>query len=261
MPELPEVEFATQRLRAVLEGRTLRAIETHHPSAARALPPATRRALIGRRVTAVRRRGKIQIAELDDQTLLVVHFRLNGDWAFTPVHAPLERFTRFSLLLDDGVRVALTDSRAFATITRVAATAPAKWKLGPEPDDPTLTPAWLRERLARRHGPIKPALLDQSLLVGVGNIYAAEACWRAAIHPATAADRLGLTRLSRLLDGVRAALADGHVNAGRYHQGARLIPFSVYDREGEPCPRCDGTVRRIEQAGRSTYLCPRCQRR
>lgn len=261
MPELPEVEFATQRLRAVLEGRTLRAVETHHPSAARALPSATRRALCGRRVVAVTRRGKIQLARLDDGTFLVVHFRLNGDWEFAPVLESLPRYTRYSLLLDDGMRIALTDSRALATITRVAESVPATWKLGPEPDAPALTPAWLRERLARRRGPIKPALLDQSLIVGIGNIYAAEGCWRAAIHPATPADRIGLTRLARLLEGIRGALSDGHRNAGRYHQGDRRIPFRVYDREGEPCGRCGGTVRRLEQAGRSTYYCAGCQRR
>jgi formamidopyrimidine-DNA glycosylase len=104
-------------------------------------------------------------------------------------------------------------------------------------------------------------LLDQSVIAGVGNIYAAEALWHAQISPRAAAASLSALRAKRLLVGIRAALADGHVNAGRYHRGERVIPFNVYDREGEPCPRCESPVRRIAQAGRSTYFCARCQAR
>ena len=133
--------------------------------------------------------------------------------------------------------------------------------LGPEADDPSLTITVLRTALQKRRGGIKPALLDQKLVAGIGNIYASESLWRARIHPAAAASAIGPERAGRLLDGIRAALADGVASAGRYGSGARAIPLDVYDREGEACPRCGGVIRRVVQAGRSTYFCPRCQRR
>jgi formamidopyrimidine-DNA glycosylase len=108
--------------------------------------------------------------------------------------------------------------------------------------------------------PIKPLLLDQRLVAGVGNIYAQEACWHARIHPSARADRLTLAQLTRLLAGLRRTLGHGHENAGRYRRGERAIPFEVYDRAGEPCTRCRTRIKRVEQAGRGTWFCPRCQR-
>jgi formamidopyrimidine-DNA glycosylase len=123
-----------------------------------------------------------------------------------------------------------------------------------------VTPSVLRTALARKRGPIKPALLDQRMLAGVGNIYAAEACWHARVSPRAKASSLSLARVARLLEGLRTALADGHRNAGRYHEGEREVPFRVYDRAGEPCGRCGAAIRRIVQAGRGTWFCPRCQK-
>jgi formamidopyrimidine-DNA glycosylase len=103
-------------------------------------------------------------------------------------------------------------------------------------------------------------LLDQSVLAGVGNIYAAESLWHAQLAPSRAAASLTPMECGRLLKGMRKAFADGHLNAARYHTGARTVPFKVYDREGEPCRRCKAKIARIVQAQRSTYCCPRCQR-
>jgi formamidopyrimidine-DNA glycosylase len=166
-----------------------------------------------------------------------------------------------TLELSDGRRASLADPRALCTMTWHAAGAHPDLGLGPEPEDPRLSAAALGERLAARRGPIKSVLLDQSVIAGVGNIYAAEALWHAGISPRAAAASLSSARVERLLEGLRRALADGHVNAGRYHRGERQIPFNVYDREGEPCPRCARPIRRIAQAGRSTYFCARCQAR
>src|SRR5690606_5498259 len=117
------------------------------------------------------------------------------------------------------------------------------------------------DALARRRGPIKPVLLDQALLARVGNIYASEALWRARISPRAAANGLGPRRLAALLQGIRDALAAGAEAATRYSEGGDAARLMVYDREGEPCRRCGTPIRRIVQAGRSTYYCPRCQRR
>lgn len=260
MPELPEVEFAARRLRRAMRGRTIVAVRAHHPSQRRALTPTVARRITGRRVVGVERRGKHQLVHLDDGATLLVHFRLNGDWAFTRAATALPPHARVSLDLDDGRRVSLVDARALCTLHWHPPGRPPRLALGPEAEDPAVTPARLRTALARKRGAIKPALLDQRLLAGVGNIYAQEACWRARIDPRARAASLSAARVTRLLDGLRAALEDGHRNAGRYHEGTREVPFQVYDRRGEPCARCGAPIRRIVQAGRGTWYCARCQR-
>ena len=260
MPELPEVEFAVRRLRRLARGRTVVALNVHHPSQRRQLRSRAIRRVTDRRIIAVERRGKHQLLCLDDGAILLVHFRMNGDWEYTRATDALPPHTRVSLDLSGGRRVSLTDSRALCTVRWCAPGALPDLGLGPEPEDPALTGAALRARLAGRRGPIKPALLDQALVAGVGNIYAAEACWHARIHPAARASRLSLQRVTRLLDALRATLSDGHENARRQSRGERQIPFEVYDRALEPCSRCDAPIRRIAQAGRGTWYCPRCQR-
>lgn len=261
MPELPEVEFAIRRLRRVIRGRRIERLRAHHRSQRRGLTPAAIRRIEGRVVVDVLRRGKHQLLILDDGATLLVHFRMNGDWVLDQRDTALPPHARVTFDLDSGRRAVLVDSRALCTVTWHAPGDPPALGLGPEPEDPSLTPAQLRARLATKRGPLKPVLLDQSMLAGVGNIYAAEACWHARISPRAIASSLTLARVARLLEGLRTALGDGHVNAGRYHRGEREIPFRVYDREGEPCTRCASPVRRITQAGRSTYFCTRCQAR
>lgn len=236
-------------------------LRAHHPSQRRGLTPAVVRRVEGRVVAEVVRRGKHQLVILDDGATLLVHFRMNGDWVLDRRDTQLPPHARITLELENGRRVVLTDPRALCTLTWHAAGALPDLGLGPEPEDPALTPAALRKRLAAKRGPIKPVLLDQSVVAGIGNIYAAEACWHARISPRAPASSLTLARVTRLLAGLRTALADGHVNAGRYHRGEREIPFRVYDREGASCDRCGAAIRRIVQAGRSTYYCARCQAR
>lgn len=261
MPELPEVEYAVRRLRRAVGGGTIARMRAHHRAQRRGVTPRVEAAVVGRRIVRVERRGKHQLLHLDDGALLVVHFRMDGDWVFGQRDTLLPPHTRVTLELADGRRAALVDPRALCTLAWHAAGAHPDLGLGPEPEDRRLTPAALRARLADRRGPIKTVLLDQSVIAGVGNIYAAEALWHAAISPRASAATLSLARVERLLAGLRHALADGHVNAGRYHRGERPIPFNVYDREGEPCPRCTRSIRRLAQAGRSTYFCARCQAR
>lgn len=260
MPELPEVEHAARRLRRALRGRTIVRARAHHPAQRRALTAAVARRIAGQRVTGVERRGKHQLIHLADGATLLVHFRLNGDWAFTRVATALPPHARVSFDLDDGRRVALVDSRALCTVQWHAPGKPPHLMLGPEAEDAAVTPRSLRAALARKRGAIKPVLLDQRLLAGIGNIYAQEACWRARISPRAKAASLSLPRVARLLAGLRAALADGHRNAGRYQDGTRAVPFKVYDREGGPCARCGTPIRRIVQSGRGTWYCARCQR-
>ncbi|HEX8725936.1 MAG TPA: bifunctional DNA-formamidopyrimidine glycosylase/DNA-(apurinic or apyrimidinic site) lyase [Gemmatimonadaceae bacterium] len=257
MPELPEVEHAVRRLRRALHKRTITGVELLHPSLRRRLPAPVVAALRGARVAAVERRGKHQLIRLADGRVLHAHFRMTGDWVVAPSGAPLPRFARAVFTLDDGRRLVLDDSRALATLDVHPADAPVHLALGVEPMDPQLTPDHLHACLAARRGPIKSALLDQRVIAGLGNIYAAEALWRARISPRARASSLSRARLMPLIAAVRAVIARA---TGARYTDAGAARLNVYDREGLPCRRCRTPIRRIVQSGRSTYYCPRCQR-
>ena len=257
MPELPEVESAARLLRSAIEGKTLVSADVLHPSLRRRLARGALHALSGARVRGVERRGKHQLIHLDDGRVLHVHFRMNGDWVIGRTSEPLPRFARAVFRFEPDTRVVLDDSRALSTIDVHPAGADLLLGLGPEPFDPRLTPAALRAVLARRRIPIKVALLDQRVVAGLGNIYVSEALWRAKIDPRVMAASLDLATTRRLLSAIRAVIR--RATGGRYSrlEGARL---DVYDREGRPCRRCRAPIERVVQGGRSTYLCPRCQR-
>ncbi len=260
MPEQPEVERAARRLRNAVVGRTISSVSVLHPSQRRQLPDVSARQLIGRRIEAVERRGKHQFIRLDDAAVLDVHFRMDGDWSIGPSSNPNPKYERVRWELADGTAFSLVDRRALATVVRLPPGADLP-TVGPEVADPQLTSNWLRQQLANRRGAIKPTLLDQRLMAGVGNIYASEALWHARIHPAVPARSLGTIRLARLIDGLRTALRLGETGATRYSEDPEASGLSVYGRTGEPCPRCGRPIRRIVQAGRSTFFCSHCQRR
>jgi len=257
MPELPEVERAVRKLRRAAEGRIITALRLLHPSLRRHVSSATLRKLCGARIERIERQGKHQLLRLTDGRTVRVHFRMNGEWQFDAGDAPLPRFARAVLLLADGTRVVLDDSRALSTIDVHAADAPPALALGPEPGDPGLTTDYLREQFARRRAAIKPVLLDQRVIAGLGNIYAAEALWRARIDPRRSAASLSRASVARLLTAIAEVIASA-TGARYYGEGAGR--FQVYDREGERCHRCARRIARIVQAGRSTYFCPGCQR-
>jgi formamidopyrimidine-DNA glycosylase len=251
MPELPEVEAAVRVLRAAAEGRTIVRARVMHRSLRARVAPSRLRALVGARVDRIERRGKHQLLHLKDGRALHAHFRMAGDWVVDRAAAPPPRFARAVVELDDGARIWLVDPRALSTLDVRDAAAPLELRLGPEATDPTLRPRDLARALVRRRGAIKPALLDQRLVAGIGNIYAAEVLWRARIDPRASAASLTQPELARLLAAIRAVMR-------RALDGA--IRFAVYDREGLPCRRCGTAVARIVQAGRSTYFCPHCQK-
>jgi formamidopyrimidine-DNA glycosylase len=256
VPELPEVERAAVALRAVAVGKTIKAVRVLHPALRRALSAARAKRNAGDRIASVQRRGKHQLLHLASGATLHAHFRMTGDWESGGVGDPLPQYTRAVIEFTDGTWVALVDPRALSSITWHPAGVSPLPTLGPEATDPTVTAASLRAVLARRRGPIKPVLLDQRVLAGLGNIYAAEALWQARIDPRRAAASLTLPEVKRLLAGIRKTLA--MANGRRYRAGGER--FDVYDREGQQCRRCKSTVERITQAGRSTYWCPECQR-
>lgn len=260
MPELPEVEEATQRLRAAIEGRTIATVSTLHPALKRQLPDATARRLRQQRVERVERRGKHQLIHLKNGSILHAHFRMNGDWLIATASDPIHRFARAVIAFTDGTRVELEDSRALSALTLHAPGTDPLPELGIDANDASFDAAHLQHSLKSRRIAIKPALLDQRVVAGIGNIYAAEALWRAKINPRTVASSVSKARLERLVVAIKAVIGDENRPPGRYTDADGRGRFEVYDREGKHCSRCKSTIARITQAGRSTYFCPKCQR-
>jgi len=260
MPELPEVENAMRRLRAAVEGKTIDAVRALHPALKRQLSPAKARRLRQRRIVRVERRGKHQLLHLDDGSALHAHFRMNGDWIMSTTAEPPHKFTRALIELTDGTRIELNDSRALSALTYHPDAENALPALGIEANDEALDAEYLSKALRARRGPVKPALMDQKVIAGLGNIYAAEALWRAKISPRAIASSISKARLGRLVEAIHGVLNDENRPPGRYTDTVNRHRFSVYDREGNPCPRCGTLNKRIVQAGRSTYYCPKCQR-
>jgi formamidopyrimidine-DNA glycosylase len=179
-----------------------------------------------------------------------------GDWAIDRVGDEMPRSARAAIEFTDSVRLLLVDPRALSSVALVAAGDTPFESLGPDPSSPEFDDAFAAA-LQRRRTPIKPALLDQRVAAGVGNIYAAEALWEARIDPTARCDSLTPPQVRSLGDAIRAVLDRGRSSGRRYRDGAASL--RVYDREGEPCPRCRTPITRIVQAGRSTCFCPRCQ--
>jgi len=261
MPELPEVERAARRLGRAAIGKTIASVKAIHPALKRKLPPARARSARGRKIERIERRGKHQLLHLDNGETLVVHFRMNGDWEIGTTDDDLDRFARAVIDLTDGTRISLVDRRALSSITLDKEGSSSLPKLGREASDPALDADYLSEALARKKVAIKPALLDQSVIAGLGNIYAAEALWEAELDPRAPSARLSREKLGRLIEGIRLVLSPKKRRPGRYTDTRGASRFAVYDREGQICRRCNGTIERIVQAGRSTYFCPDCQRR
>ena len=212
--------------------------------------------LRGATVKAVERRGKHQLLLLDDGRVLHAHFRMTGDWHIDRTEDPLPRFARAAITLTNGTRVVLDDPRALSTLELHASALELDLGLGPEPGDATLTATSLHAALSGKRGPIKPVLLDQRVIAGLGNIYAAEALWHARISPAAASKSLTEKNVAELLAAVRRVIKRA---TGARYTDASVSRLAVYDREGKPCRRCRTPVERIVQAGRSTYFCPHCQ--
>lgn len=256
MPELPEVESAVRRVRAAAEGKTIRRVDVLHPALRRRISPARLRSLRGAVVASVERRGKHQLFVLADGRVLHAHFRMTGDWAVDTDASELPRFARAVIVFDDGSRVVLDDPRALSTLDLHPANAPPELGLGPEPSDAALTPDTLLAAFAKKRGPIKPVLLDQRVIAGLGNIYAAEALWHARISPSAPAASLPKRRVAALLSAIRKVIERA---TGARYTDSSVARLAVYDREGKPCRRCGTPIERIVQGGRSTYFCPVCQ--
>jgi len=260
MPELPEVERAARQLKRAALGKSIASVRAIHPALKRKLSPSRARAAKGKRIESIERRGKHQLIHLDSGDTLVVHFRMNGDWEIGTTADALDRFTRAVIELSDGTRVSLVDRRALSSITLDKKGMSSLPELGREASDPSLDAAYLWAALKKKKIAVKPALMDQAVVAGLGNIYAAEALWEAEMDPRKPAARVSRAKLAKLVDAIRLVLSPKKRLPGRYTDKRGASRFAVYDRAGQICRRCGGTIKRIVQGGRSTYFCPKCQR-
>ncbi|WP_075216472.1 bifunctional DNA-formamidopyrimidine glycosylase/DNA-(apurinic or apyrimidinic site) lyase [Mongoliimonas terrestris] len=293
MPELPEVETVRRGLQPVLEGARISAVTVRRPDLRFPFPERFAERLTGRTVTGLGRRAKYLVGDLDDGSVLLMHLGMSGSFrierpgeAETPgvFHRARGKDAAHDHVVfhtGDGAAVTYNDPRRFgfmALATRADLDRhPLMRHLGREPTGNDLDAAFLAAAFAGKATSLKAALLDQTIVAGLGNIYVCEALWRAGLSPLRAAGSVvtkagaPTARLGRLAEAIRAVIADAIAAGGSslrdYVQADGSLGyfqhrFAVYDREGDPCPRptCAGVVRRTVQSGRSTFHCPACQR-
>jgi formamidopyrimidine-DNA glycosylase len=271
MPELPEVETVAADLRPQLIGSRFAAAHIVWPRTLAEPDPAMLDArIVDRQVIAIGRRGKYLLVHLDSGETLIIHLRMTGQLAVVADDSPLLSgpHLRAAFDLADGRHLTFTDARKFGRIWLVDDSERVIGKLGPEPLDWTFTPAVLTERLRDRRVAIKTLLLDQTVVAGVGNIYADEALFMAGIHPLRPGSSLTGDEIVRLCDAIRAVLQESIDERGTllrdyrtpYGQdGAYQNRLRVYQQTGQPCPRCGAPIERIRVTQRGTHFCPRCQ--
>lgn len=288
MPELPEVETIRMGLSELLPGRVVRAVTHDNPKSFPNAPADVNAFLIGAAVVGVQRRAKVLLIELSSKYSLVIHLKMTGQLVFVSadtrfgaghpndslIHALPDKSTRVEFTFADGSRLFFNDQRKFGWV-RLLPTAEVPnidfmRKVGPEPLDASFTAGEFAERLMRRKNTsIKAAILDQTVLAGIGNIYADESLWGAKIHPATLVKNVSRQKISSLFTEIQYVLNlsiqkggssdKNYVNA-EGKRGSYLSFARVFRREGQPCPRCGTTIVKLRVAGRGTHICPKEQK-
>ena len=270
MPELPEVETIARTL--CLGGPEQPALTGKHILGVSLLwertlvepsPAEFTSRLLGQRIIDIGRRGKFLYFQLSRDWLLF-HLRMSGDLLVRPASASLETHDRLVLELDGEIPLVFNDARKFGRVWLVDEVDRVVESLGPEPMDDSLTAEDLFNRLHTTRRQLKPLLLDQTFLAGLGNIYVDEALNLARLHPLTPANRLTQQQATRLLKSIRTVLRDGIKRNGAsidwvYRGGDFQNYFRVYQRTGEPCPVCGTSIVRITVGQRGTHFCPHCQ--
>lgn len=282
MPELPEVETVRRGLLPVLQGAVIARAEVNRPDLRWPLPDRMSDRLTGRRVTALRRRSKYILADLDSGETLLVHLGMSGRMlisgaqlgSFHHDHPAPQKHDHVVLHMAGGARITFNDARRFGAMDLMPTDRAAEHMLlkdlGPEPFGNDFNEPYLAGRLKGRRTPVKAALLDQRIVAGLGNIYVAETLYRARISPLRLAGDVTEAQAHALVPIIREVLAEAIEAGGSSLRDFRQANgelgyfskhFQVYDREGDPCetPGCPGTITRTVQSGRSSFWCPACQ--
>ncbi len=271
MPELPEVETTRRGVAPYVIGQRIAAMHVYDPRLRWPVPRSLARRVVGRTIDALERRSKYLLFRFGGDTLLM-HLGMTGSLRVHTRAPPREAHDHVDIVLGSGTTLRYRDPRRFGAILwapEPAEAHPLLASLGPEPFDPALGVDHLWRATRKRHAAIKLALMDNRLIVGVGNIYANEALFRAGIRPTTPAQRVSRERLARLLAAVRSTLTDAIAKGGstlrdyvdsRGEPGYFQLDYFVYGREGRPCRVCGTPIRGVRLGGRATSYCPRCQR-
>ncbi|MBE2259403.1 MAG: bifunctional DNA-formamidopyrimidine glycosylase/DNA-(apurinic or apyrimidinic site) lyase [Candidatus Accumulibacter sp.] len=275
MPELPEVEVSRRGLLPYLPGKAIVGAIVRTPRLRLEIPSGLDARLAGLRIDAISRRGKYLLFDCASGRgggWLLLHLGMSGSLRLVPPGTPAQKHDHVDLLFDTTV-LRLRDPRRFGVLLwhegADVETHPALAALGIEPLADNFDGDWLYAATRGRRAPVKPLLMDHRLVVGIGNIYAAESLFRAGISPLRGCHRISPDRYRRLAESIRttleASIAAGGSSVRDYvHSdggaGCFQLSCAVYGRQGEPCPRCARPVRAVRQAGRSTFYCPACQR-
>ena len=275
MPELPEVETVCRGLDPVLTGQVIARVDMHRKDLRKPFPKGLKARVESAQVTHISRRAKYILVHLNNGYVLVMHLGMSGRIVFQPRDYKPQRHDHFILHLEDGQQIVFNDPRRFGIVDLVTVDALETHvlfaHLGPEPLSNNFSGPVLMAVLKGRKAAIKQAIMDQAIVVGVGNIYASEALFRAGLHPERAAGLVKGDQVEALVSAIKKVLREA-IKAGgstlRDHRQANgelgyfQHRFSVYDRDGQPCTVCAGRkpIQRIVQGGRSTFYCPQCQK-
>lgn len=273
MPELPEVETVRRGLERLVLGRTILSVEVKVPKMVKTSYQSFLNELPGQRIQAMRRRGKYLVIDFG-QLIMISHLRMEGKYLLFTDQVPTNKHFHLFFKLDDGSTLVYQDVRKFGTFDLLSKNQEeayfTKKKLGPEPTKKAFKYASFERALMRSDKPIKPLLLDQKLVAGLGNIYVDEVLWAAKVHPETPARELSKAAMKRVHDQTIAILQLGIEKGGSTirtyrnalgEDGTMQDYLQVYGKTGQPCPRCASMIEKIKLGGRGTHLCPHCQKR
>jgi formamidopyrimidine-DNA glycosylase len=264
MPELPEVETIVRGLQGPLVGRIFTGVVALWPNSIKTDPAILKSRLPGQRIETLTRRGKYLQFHLSGGKTLFIHLKMSGSLLVEPADDPLHPHVRTIFSLDNNHELRFKDMRKFGRVYLVDDPDQIIGDLGPEPLADDFTVDEFKTLFERRRGCLKPLLLNQTFIAGIGNIYADESCFVSQLHPRRQVDTLSETDLTRLYQAIRWVLNRGIMLKGAsldevYRGGAFQDHFQVYGRTGQPCVRCDAAIERIVLGGRSTHFCPICQ--
>lgn len=272
MPELPEVETVRRGLTKLVEGSTIKSVDVLYPKMVNLPPKDFENALKGKKIDRIDRRGKYLLIRLSDHLTIVSHLRMEGKYDVELDGAPLDKHTHVVFHLTDGRELRYNDTRKFGRMnlvdTGTEMSVAGLKTIGPEPTEQALTLDYMTAIFKKSRKVIKPFLLDQSNIAGLGNIYADEVLWLSKINPKQPVNSLKPAQIKRLRKNIITEIQmaiDGHGTTVHSYStaygeaGNFQNHLNVYGRQGEPCPRCGTKIVKIKLAQRGTHYCPKCQ--
>ncbi len=265
MPELPEVETIVRALRKPLVGRSFSKVTVLWPNSIKTCVKTLKSELPGKKIQSIERRGKYLRFNLSDNHTLFLHLKMSGDLLVASKNDASDPYARTIFSFKDGNELRFRDTRKFGSVHLVKNVNKVIGNLGPEPLDKSLTAQSFIELFQNRRGTLKPLLLDQTFIAGLGNIYVDESCFLSKIRPTKKVERIKPKELMTLYKAIQKVLTKAIKHNGSsfdsvYRGGNFQNHFAVYGRTNEPCIKCKSLIKRVILGGRSTHFCPNCQK-